>query len=100
MDVTENKVLSSSTQTSGVTAAPAPTPVSAPAPTGEQQQQQQQQQQQVDLLKLAVSNENQALNGLVAFLNVAQRRGVFTIPEASKINECIQMFVREAPPSQ
>ena len=91
MDVTENKVLSSSTQTSGVTAAPAPTPVSAP--TGEQQQ-------QVDLLKLAVSNENQALNGLVAFLNVAQRRGVFTIPEASKINECIQMFVREAPPSQ
>ena len=97
MDVTENKVLSSSTQTSGVTAAPAPTPVSAPAPTGEQQQQQ---QQQVDLLKLAVSNENQALNGLVAFLNVAQRRGVFTIPEASKINECIQMFVREAPPSQ
>ena len=94
MDVTENKVLSSSTQTSGVTAAPAPTPVSAP--TGEQQQQ----QQQVDLLKLAVSNENQALNGLVAFLNVAQRRGVFTIPEASKINECIQMFVREAPPSQ
>tara|TARA_Y100000389_G_scaffold54115_1_gene50007 strand:- start:38 stop:319 length:282 start_codon:yes stop_codon:yes gene_type:complete len=93
MDVTENKVLSSSTQTSGVTAAPAPTPVSAPAPTGEQQQ-------QVDLLKLAVSNENQALNGLVAFLNVAQRRGVFTIPEASKINECIQMFVREAPPSQ
>ena len=96
MDVTENKVLSSSTQTSGVTAAPAPTPVSAPAPTGEQQQQ----QQQVDLLKLTVSNENQALNGLVAFLNVAQRRGVFTIPEASKINECIQMFVREAPPSQ
>lgn len=96
MDVTENKVLSSSTQTSGVTAAPAPTSVSAPAPTGEQQQQ----QQQVDLLKLAVSNENQALNGLVAFLNVAQRRGVFTIPEASKINECIQMFVREAPPSQ
>ena len=96
MDVTENKVLSSSTQTSGVTAAPAPTPVSAPAPTGEQQQQ----PQQVDILKLAVSNENQALNGLVAFLNVAQRRGVFTIPEASKINECIQMFVREAPPSQ
>ena len=96
MDVTENKVLSSSTQTSGVTAAPAPTPVSAPAPTGEQQQQ----PQQVDLLKLVVSNENQALNGLVAFLNVAQRRGVFTIPEASKINECIQMFVREAPPSQ
>ena len=96
MDVTENKVLSSSTQTSGVTAAPAPTPVSAPAPTGEQQQQ----PQQVDLLKLTVSNENQALNGLVAFLNVAQRRGVFTIPEASKINECIQMFVREAPPSQ
>lgn len=87
MDVTENKVLSSSTQTSDVTAAP------APAPTGEQQQQ----PQQVDLLKLTISNENQALNGLVAFLNVAQRRGVFTIPESSKINECIQMFVREAP---
>ena len=78
MDVTENRKV----------AAPAPSPESAPQ--GEQTQ-------QIDLLSLEITNENVALNALVGFLNIAQRRGVFNFPESAKINECIQKFVRQAP---
>lgn len=56
------------------------------------------QQQQFDPTKIVVTDENTALNGLVTFLNVAQRRGVFTFAEAAKCNECIQRFVRDGPP--
>ena len=54
--------------------------------------------QQFDATKIVVTDENTALNGLVTFLNVAQRRGVFTFAESAKCNECIQKFVRDGPP--
>jgi len=47
-----------------------------------------------NLLKVEVTNENIALNLLVAFLGLAQKRGVFAISESAKIYECIKQFQR------
>ena len=41
---------------------------------------------------IEVTNENVALNLMVSFLSLAQKRGVFTIDESAKIWECIQKF--------
>ena len=59
-------------------------------------QPQQQQQQQVKLADLKVNTENDALNYMVGFLELAQRRGVYTLEEAAKINECVAKFRRPA----
>jgi hypothetical protein len=37
------------------------------------------------------------LNVLVTYLNVAQRRGVFSFEESAKIWECINMFITPGP---
>jgi len=58
--------------------------------------QSQQQQQQVKLADLKVNTENDALNYMVGFLELAQRRGVYTLEEAAKINECVAKFRRPA----
>jgi hypothetical protein len=47
---------------------------------------------EVKLVDVNVENENVALNLLVSFLNVAQRRGVFTMDESAKIWECVKKF--------
>lgn len=65
-----------------------------------QPQQQQQQQQQVKLEDLKVNTENDALNYMVGFLELAQRRGVFSLEEAAKINECVAKFRRPVPQPQ
>jgi len=44
------------------------------------------------LLNTKIVNENVALNVIVSFLNLAQRRGAYSIDEASKIWECISIF--------
>ena len=44
------------------------------------------------LTSIEVTNENEALNLLVSFLNLAQRRGMFSFDESAKIWECIKMF--------
>lgn len=46
----------------------------------------------IDLLKVEITNENVALNVLVGFLGIAQRRGVFAINESAKIYEAIEKF--------
>jgi len=46
------------------------------------------------LLNTKVINENVALNVMVSFLNLAQRRGTFSIDESAKIWECISIFQR------
>jgi hypothetical protein len=46
-----------------------------------------------DLLNVQVADENVALNLMVSFLNVAQKRGVFSFDESAKIWECIQRFI-------
>jgi hypothetical protein len=49
-------------------------------------------QTDVKLVDVPVPDENTALNVMVSFLNLAQKRGVFSIDESSKIWECIKMF--------
>jgi hypothetical protein len=44
------------------------------------------------LTGVPVSNENDALNLIVSFLTLAQKRGAFTIDESAKIWECIKIF--------
>ena len=47
---------------------------------------------QIDLLNIEIKDENIALNVLVGFLGLAQRRGVFALNESAKIYEAIQKF--------
>ena len=53
------------------------------------------QQKQVSLADINVDNENTALNVMVAMLNMAQRRGAFTLEESSKCWDCMKMFMRK-----
>ena len=46
------------------------------------------------LTDVPITSENVALNVLVSFVNLAQRRGAFSIDEAGKIWECIKKFQR------
>ena len=46
------------------------------------------------LVDVPIVNESTALNVIVGFLNVAQRRGAFNFNESGKISECIDMFVK------
>ena len=47
---------------------------------------------QARIMATPVADENAALNIMVSFLNIAQRRGVFSIDESAKIWECIKKF--------
>lgn len=47
---------------------------------------------QVNILDIPIENENMALNVLVSFINLGQRRGVFNVQESAKIWECIAVF--------
>jgi glutathione synthase/RimK-type ligase-like ATP-grasp enzyme len=49
-----------------------------------------------NLMNMEVTNETVALNILVSFLNLAQRRGVFSIDESAKIWECINKFQKNS----
>jgi hypothetical protein len=49
-------------------------------------------QKEVRLVDIPINDENTALNVMVGFLNVAHKRGVFTIDESAKIWECISKF--------
>ena len=44
------------------------------------------------LVEVEVTNEIVALNLLVSFLTLAQKRGSFTLDESAKIWECIKKF--------
>jgi len=44
------------------------------------------------LVDVAIINENTALNVMVGFLSLANKRGCFSIDESAKIWECIMKF--------
>ena len=44
------------------------------------------------LMQMPVNDQNSALNCLIGFVGIAQRRGVFALDEAAKAYHCIQMF--------
>ncbi len=54
-------------------------------------------QRQVSLTQIPVNTENDALNMLVAFLQVATKRGAFSLEEAGKIMESVNVFQRNVP---
>ena len=55
-----------------------------PTPTGEKKQ--------VRLVDVPLNTQQDALQLLVTFLNLAQKRGTFTLDESAKLWECIKMF--------
>ena len=58
-----------------------------------------QQPQGPRLVDVEVNSENAALNLLVSFLGLAQRRGAFGLDEASKIFECVKVFQKPVMPT-
>ena len=51
---------------------------------------------EVNIVDVDITSENVALNVMVALLNMAQRRGVYTMQESAKAWQCIQKFMRQA----
>jgi hypothetical protein len=49
-------------------------------------------QKDIKLVDVQIQDENTALNVMVSFLSLAQKRGVFTFDESAKIWECIKVF--------
>ncbi len=47
---------------------------------------------QMRLVDIAVTNQNEALQLIVTFLNLAQKRGAFTLDESAKVWECVKNF--------
>jgi hypothetical protein len=48
---------------------------------------------QSNLNTIEITSEIVALNVMVSYLNIAQKRGAFAIDESAKIWECIQKFL-------
>jgi hypothetical protein len=48
--------------------------------------------QEINILNLPVENQNDALNVMLGFLGLAQKRGCFAINESAKIYDCVKMF--------
>lgn len=44
------------------------------------------------LVDVAITNQNDALQLMATFLNLAQKRGSFTMDESAKIWECLKLF--------
>lgn len=55
-----------------------------PMPNGEKKQ--------TRLVDIPVTNQNEALQLIVTFLNLAQKRGAFNLDESAKLWECVKMF--------
>ena len=52
-------------------------------------------EKQIRFVDVEVSSDNVALNLMVAFLNMAQRRGAYSMDESAKIWECVQRFIKQ-----
>ncbi len=54
------------------------------------------QKNEMKLVDIPITDENTALNMMVSFLGLAQKRGIFSFDESAKIWECIKMFQKSA----
>jgi len=52
------------------------------------------------LVDLPLDTPNAALNVIISFLTIAQKRGAFTLQESAKLWECIKFFTGSVPTSQ
>ena len=50
-------------------------------------------QPRINLADIKITDQNMALNILVGFLNIAQRRGAFGMDESAKVWEAVKWFV-------
>jgi hypothetical protein len=50
------------------------------------------QKKEIRLVDIPVTDENVALNIMISFVNLAQKRGAYNLDESSKIWECIKKF--------
>ena len=55
-----------------------------PTPSGEKKQ--------TRLVDVPLTTQQDALQLIVTFLNLAQKRGAFTLDESAKLWDCIKMF--------
>ena len=44
------------------------------------------------LVNMEIKTQNDALNCIIGYIGLAQRRGVFALDESAKLFECIKMF--------
>ena len=51
-------------------------------------------QKDMRLVDIKVTDDNVALNLMVSFLNLAQKRGAFGLDESSKIWDCVNRFIQ------
>ena len=61
----------------------------------QQEQQKLHQEQQASIMNVNVVDENTALNVMVSFLHLAQKRGAFNIQESAKVWECVKLFMKQ-----
>jgi hypothetical protein len=47
---------------------------------------------QTRLVDVPITNQNEALQLIVTFLNLAQKRGAFALDESAKLWECVKHF--------
>lgn len=66
-----------------------PTPLPQPLP------QPQQPPQQPNITDVEIRDENVALNVMVSFLHLAQKRGAFNLQESAKVWECVKLFMKQ-----
>lgn len=66
-----------------------------PQEQSQSQESQQQQQQQPAITDVNITDENTALNVMVSFLHLAQKRGAFNLQESSKVWECVKLFMKQ-----
>jgi len=52
---------------------------------------------QPSIMTVDIKDENVALNIMVSFLNIAQKRGAFNLEESARIWQCVQKFIIQAP---
>tara|TARA_B110000967_G_scaffold184697_1_gene204351 strand:- start:11228 stop:11458 length:231 start_codon:yes stop_codon:yes gene_type:complete len=54
---------------------------------------------QVKISDIKVDNEQIALNLMIAFLNAAQSRGIYSLEESAKLWECVKFFSKPTEPT-
>jgi hypothetical protein len=64
-------------------------------PQEQKQESPQEQQPQPSITDVNIVDENTALNVMVSFLHLAQKRGAFNLQESAKVWECVKLFMKQ-----
>ena len=60
-----------------------------------QEPQQEPQSVQPSITDVNITDENTALNVMVSFLHLAQKRGAFNLQESAKVWDCVKLFMKQ-----